>query len=192
MLNQETRSCSSRIFRDSADVRQSQVACHKLSGEQFPPAKKTNTRSVSKATTHNPPPSFPLLTAECDNARLIYVSEPNLPRLIFHPFRMSTRGWSSSGRMILAGRVRFATAYLCGSYPSSRYLNRPTSLLLRKMSSSPRDDPSTWSSVRIRQEFLDYFAQNNHTFVPSSSTIPYDDPTLLFANAGMNQVGPRL
>ncbi|KAF9653789.1 hypothetical protein BDM02DRAFT_3152774 [Thelephora ganbajun] len=55
------------------------------------------------------------------------------------------------------------------------------------MSSSSQDDPSTWSSVRIRQEFFDYFAKNNHTFVPSSSTIPYDDPTLLFANAGMNQ-----
>jgi len=97
-----------------------------------------------------------------------------------------------SGPMILAGRVRLATTNLCGSHPSSRYLNRTTSLLLRKMSSSSQDDPSTWSSVKIRQEFLNYFAQNNHTFVPSSSTIPYDDPTLLFANAGMNQVGPRL
>jgi len=92
--------------------------------------------------------------------------------------------------MILAGRVILAKAYLCRSYPSSGYLNRTTSLLLRKMSSSPQDDPSTWSSVRIRQEFFDYFARNNHTFVPSSSTIPYDDPTLLFANAGMNQVSP--
>ena len=93
--------------------------------------------------------------------------------------------------MILAGRVRLATAYLCKSHPPSRYLNRTSSLLLRKMSSSSQDDPSTWSSVRIRQEFLNYFERNNHTFVPSSSTIPYDDPTLLFANAGMNQVGPR-
>ena len=94
--------------------------------------------------------------------------------------------------MILAGRVRLAPAYLCRSHPSSRYLNRTTSLPFRKMSSGSQDDPSTWSSLRIRQEFLNYFAQNNHTFVPSSSTIPYDDPTLLFANAGMNQVSPRL
>lgn len=35
---------------------------------------------------------------------------------------------------------------------------------------------------------MSYFQhQHQHTFVPSSSTIPYEDPTLLFANAGMNQ-----
>lgn len=94
--------------------------------------------------------------------------------------------------MILAGRVRLTTTYLCKSYPSSRYLNRATPLLLRKMTSISQNDPSTWSSVRIRQEFFDYFAKNGHTFMPSSSTIPYDDPTLLFANAGMNQASSCL
>jgi alanyl-tRNA synthetase len=94
--------------------------------------------------------------------------------------------------ILAAGRVRLATAYLCRTRPSLQHLNRTTSLPLRKMSSSSQDDPSTWSSTRIRQEFLGYFAQNNHTFVLSSSTIPYDDPTLLFANAGMNQVSSRL
>ncbi|KAI6153792.1 tRNA synthetases class II (A)-domain-containing protein [Pisolithus tinctorius] len=44
-----------------------------------------------------------------------------------------------------------------------------------------------WPARRVRQEFFDYFGNRGHTFVPSSSTIPYDDPTLLFANAGMNQ-----
>ena len=40
----------------------------------------------------------------------------------------------------------------------------------------------------IRRMFIDYFREKEHTFIPSSSTIPLDDPTLLFTNAGMNQV----
>ena len=39
----------------------------------------------------------------------------------------------------------------------------------------------------IRAEFIAFFEQRGHTFVPSSPLLPADDPTLLFANAGMNQ-----
>ena len=41
----------------------------------------------------------------------------------------------------------------------------------------------------IRRMFVDFFKEKEHLYVHSSSTIPLDDPTLLFANAGMNQVG---
>src|SRR5580698_9705228 len=39
----------------------------------------------------------------------------------------------------------------------------------------------------IRETFLNFFAANNHRIVRSSSLVPANDPTLLFANAGMNQ-----
>src|SRR3954469_2459067 len=39
----------------------------------------------------------------------------------------------------------------------------------------------------VRRKFLDFFVQNGHREVHSSSLVPHNDPTLLFTNAGMNQ-----
>ena len=39
----------------------------------------------------------------------------------------------------------------------------------------------------IRSAFLDYFKTNGHEVVESGPLVPRNDPTLMFANAGMNQ-----
>jgi len=43
------------------------------------------------------------------------------------------------------------------------------------------------TSAEIRKAFLDYFHDNQHEIVASSSLVPGNDPTLLFTNAGMVQ-----
>lgn len=41
------------------------------------------------------------------------------------------------------------------------------------------------STNDIRRAFLDYFGSNGHAIVPSAPLVPYNDPTLMFVNAGM-------
>ena len=43
------------------------------------------------------------------------------------------------------------------------------------------------NSAEIRNTFLNYFKKNNHEIVHSSSLVPSNDPTLMFANSGMVQ-----
>jgi len=43
------------------------------------------------------------------------------------------------------------------------------------------------NTSELRQRFLDYFAEQDHRIVRSSSLVPGTDPTLLFTNAGMVQ-----
>jgi alanyl-tRNA synthetase len=43
------------------------------------------------------------------------------------------------------------------------------------------------TAQRVRETFLQYFADRGHRIVRSSPLLPKEDPTILFTNAGMNQ-----
>lgn len=54
-------------------------------------------------------------------------------------------------------------------------------------------DKETWPAEKLRATFISHFGDDKdrpHTFVKSSPVVPYNDPTLLFCNAGMNQFKP--
>jgi len=52
-------------------------------------------------------------------------------------------------------------------------------------------DEIYWTSKKVRESFIEFFTdENEHTFWKSSPCVPHEDPTLLFANAGMNQFKP--
>src|SRR5215469_16720881 len=49
--------------------------------------------------------------------------------------------------------------------------------------------PRNMNAFEVRQSFLDFFREKQHTIVPSASLMP-TAPNLLFTNAGMNQFVP--
>ena len=46
---------------------------------------------------------------------------------------------------------------------------------------------STRTAAELRSAFLGFFARNGHEVVQSGPVVPPNDPTLMFANAGMVQ-----
>lgn len=44
----------------------------------------------------------------------------------------------------------------------------------------------------IRKKFIEYFAEQKHAIIPSSSVVPENDPTVLFTTAGMQPLVPYL
>lgn len=53
-----------------------------------------------------------------------------------------------------------------------------------------KDDSLEWPANRVRDTYIKFFEGKSHTFWKSSPVVPLNDPTLLFANAGMNQFKP--
>jgi len=75
---------------------------------------------------------------------------------------------------------------------TARWLNACRGQRCATLYFPPRHRPSSrpaMTAAEIRQSFLDFFREKQHTIVPSASLLP-QSPGLLFTNAGMNQFVP--
>ena len=97
---------------------------------------------------------------------------------------MRTNAKQELGRSKAAGRDLTFQGVVCHTLPLR---NLPLFPRLR-LFPFPRERSCLFmKSSEVRRTFIDFFSSRGHTFVPSSSTIPVGDQTLLFTIAGMTQ-----
>ncbi|KAL7439838.1 hypothetical protein ACHAXM_006894 [Skeletonema potamos] len=100
-----------------------------------------------------------------------------------------TSAFSSSTSRILMARGTTTTTRRLSTMTTA---TSTTSLrsMVQESSNNEQQQQLEWPTTKIRQTFIDYFTSRSHKFIPSSPSAPLNDPTLLFANAGMNQFKP--
>ncbi|XP_042501515.1 alanine--tRNA ligase-like [Macadamia integrifolia] len=97
------------------------------------------------------------------------ITSPSSLRSLSRPFRV---------------RIPSATTFFCTSVlPSSSLLSTMPGL-------EPQKQTQEWPATKVRDTFIKFLEGKDHVFWKSSPVVPVNDPTLLFANAGMNQFKP--
>ena len=94
-------------------------------------------------------------------------------------------GWWD--KTAVAGQNPAFAAWLSGEAESPEALAAPSA----PPSSAAAGSEQEWTASKVRRQFIEFFEAKGHTMWPSSPVVPYDDPTLLFANAGTNQLKPN-
>ena len=74
-----------------------------------------------------------------------------------------------------------------GSSPAAPPPSAPSQAAPSPAGAAPARVRTFKPAAELRREFIAFFEEKGHTVVRSSPVVPQDDPTLLFANAGMNQ-----